>query len=321
MNAKQRFLLAVALVWGAGCSAENSTGPGSNPTGASVTYVLNGRLYRISASGGSPQDLSSALNALSAGADEGVNASPDGAWLVLSSERFGCAGYACYAVIAGNLSSGEAVRSGGDYLHGGRAAVASGGGVIVYPSSGGTHALDLFAVTKSGTAWSAPLLLTSASTYAYNDLPAISADGAKVLFDCGPQPYGAAGTAICEVGVNGTGFRTVIAPADGPGGSAANALHSADYGPAGAIVFEADWTGERVWRLPSGSTTPAVVGNYGNDNSPCVLSDGRIVSLWLGRPGNPAGLHELKVMPSDGSSETMLVTGQDIADVGLGCGG
>ena len=317
----KRLLFALSLGLVAACGDMSAPGPGPGPTGASVTYVLNGRLYRISASGGSPQDLSSALNALSSGADESVNASPDGAWLVLSSERFGCAGYACYSVTAGDLSSGGAVLSGGGYLHGGRAAIASGGGVIVYPSSGGNHALDLFAVTKSGTAWSAPLLLTSASTYAYNDLPTISADGTKVLFDCGPQPYGAAGTAICEVGVDGAGFHTVIAPAGGPGGSAANALHSADYGPAGAIVFEADWTGERVWRLPSGATTPAVVGNYGNDNSPCVLSDGRVVSLWLNRPGNPAGVHELKVMSADGSSETMLVTGQDIADVGLGCGG
>jgi hypothetical protein len=49
-----------------------------------------------------------------------------------------------------------------------------------------------------------------------------------------------------------------------------------------------------------------------------VLSDGRIVSLWLDRPGGP-GLHELKIMNADGSGEQMLVQDADVVEIG--CGG
>jgi hypothetical protein len=58
-----------------------------------------------------------------------------------------------------------------------------------------------------------------------------------------------------------------------------------------------------------------------NDNSPCVLPDGRIVSLWLGRPGNRNGVHELKVMNEDGSRARMLLENVDVDDIGTGCGG
>jgi hypothetical protein len=57
---------------------------------------------------------------------------------------------------------------------------------------------------------------------------------------------------------------------------------------------------------------------FNNDNAPCVLSDGRIVSLWLDRPGGP-GLHELKIMNADGSGEQMLVQDADVVEIG--CGG
>lgn len=62
-----------------------------------------------------------------------------------------------------------------------------------------------------------------------------------------------------------------------------------------------------------------ISSNFTNDNSPCVLPDGNIVSLWLNRPGG-SGDHELKVMEQDGGSYFMLVTGADVADIGLGCG-
>ena len=85
------------------------------------------------------------------------------------------------------------------------------------------------------------------------------------------------------------------------------------------VVFEADWDGERVWRWgPAGFVQ---VGAADNDNSPCALADGRIASLYLGRPGNTTGRHELKLMAADGRELAMLVIGRDIVDDGLGCGG
>ena len=142
------------------------------------------------------------------------------------------------------------------------------------------------------------------------------------LFNCADEPYGATGTAICEVGSDGSGFRVVLTPADGPAGSPnAGALYSPDYAPDGSIVFEADWNGEQIWRLPVGATVPVVVADaFNNDNAPCVLPDGRIASLWLNRPGGE-GLHELKVMSPDGSSFYMALAGADVAGAGLGCGG
>jgi hypothetical protein len=291
---------------------------------AVITYRLadgNNHLYRLAVdSGGAPEDLSAALDAISPGvSDEWINVSPDGRWLVLSSDRFdaSCSGWECTAVVAADLGSGEALRIGGELIHGGFAAIASGGDLVVYADGGVNHDTDLWATHRETGGWSAPLLLTGASPYDFNSQPAISDDGALVVFDCGPVPYGQSGTAVCEVGTDGLGFRVVIAPSDMTG---ADALHHPDYAPDGGIVFESDPTGERIWRLAAGSSIPELVSpSYENDNSPCVLADGRIASLWLGRPGG--GLHELKLMAGDGSSSEMLLIDHDIWDNITGCGG
>ena len=64
-----------------------------------------------------------------------------------------------------------------------------------------------------------------------------------------------------------------------------------------------------------------IEASFTNDNSPCVLPDGRVVSLWLNGPGNDPGLHELKVMDADGSNEFRVLIGVDVSDSGIGCGG
>jgi hypothetical protein len=141
-----------------------------------------------------------------------------------------------------------------------------------------------------------------------------------VLFNCGDQQYAEEGTAICEVGSDGSGFRVVVTPADAPPGTTAGgSLHHADYEPDGGIVFQARWN-DAVWRLPPGGSVPEPVGPaFTADNAPCVLADGRVASLWLGRPENQAGQYELKVMTPDGASYAMLVTGVSVEDIG--CGG
>jgi hypothetical protein len=83
------------------------------------------------------------------------------------------------------------------------------------------------------------------------------------------------------------------------------------------VVFEADWEGEQIWRLLPGSAIPELISpDFNNDNSPCGLPDGRIVSLWLGH----AGVHEIKVMSPDGSSYFLLLPDTDVEDIGIGCG-
>src|SRR5262249_14167376 len=145
-------------------------------------------------------------------------------------------------LVSPDLSAVEPIRSGGAVVHAdGFAAVAPGGALVVYSSGGRPHARDLWAVRRDGDGWDPPVLLTRASPYAWNAQPAIAPDGARVLFDCGREPYGAEGTAICEARTDGSGIRVVLSPAQSSAGLPhRGALHHPAYARDGAIVFEAD---------------------------------------------------------------------------------
>jgi hypothetical protein len=323
-----RVVCAAVLIAASSCS-DNGMGPTGSGQGH-IAYALgDGNVYRVEArAGATPQNVSAALDALSSGpgADEWINASADGSWLLLNTERFdpACAASACLTVVNSALTSAEVVRVGGNVIHPtGYSAIASGGDVVVFEDVGATaHTRDLWVTTGSAGIWSPPVALSGSSPFLFNSQPSISADGSKVVFDCGNEPYGGEGTAICEVGLNGTGFRVVLRPSDSPGTLPnTGALHHPAYAADGSIVFEATWTGEQIWRVGPGSTTPVQVApQIPNDNSPCVLPDGRIVSLWLNRAGNPQGLHEVKVMTANGSAFLMALTLTDVADIGIGCG-
>jgi len=199
--------------------------------------------------------------------------------------------------------------------------VASGGRHVVYAAAG-VHGLDLYVTTRSLVtgAWSLPRSITDDSPFDYHHHPSISDDGQRVLFDCGAEPFGVESSAICEVGLDGKGFRPVVEPLDGPADLARpiSATHHADYAPDGSIVFESDWGGESIWRLRPGDRALGQVGDTRNDNSPCVLWDGRIASLWLQRPGG-ASTHEIKVTDPMGRSPVMVQTDVDVMDVGISC--
>jgi Tol biopolymer transport system component len=210
------------------------------------------------------------------------------------------------------MSSGTALTAGGSLIHPeGWSAVSSDGDLVVFTGLDGPHNVDLWSSEKNaqGT-WSTPAVLTGDSSYACNSQPSISADGSKVVFRCGPTPNDSG--SICEVNSDGTGFR--VKTTAGQIGSIF--LNQPDYALDGSIVFEEAGNLEQLWRLPAGSSSPVKITNtFTNDNSPCVLPDGRIVTLWI-----RDSIHELKIMDADGSNYFMLIPGVDVHDIGLGCG-
>jgi hypothetical protein len=296
--------------------------PPGDGAGHVVFRMPEGKWDRVEATAGAKvEDIDTRLDAVSAGKDNAVSLSPDGAWLVLSTTRFGCPGD-CIATVGLTGGATSLVKVGGAPLGtSGRPVIGPGGTLIVYPAPGGPHATDLYAITKTGAEWSTPVLLTAKSPADFQHDVAIAPDGSRVLFDCGPTPYEAKGGAICEAFTNGGGARRVFGAEDGPDASVSNEVHHAAYAPDGTIVFEADWGGsEAIWRRGAGAPVRISPSDVNDDNSPCVLPDGRIVSLWLGRPGNPDAFHEMKVMSPDGSNGVMVVTGVDLVDVGQSCG-
>jgi hypothetical protein len=121
--------LVLSLVLSVGCAA----------AAGHITYsVGTGPLLRVEArAGAKPQGVSAGLDRrFPGGGEQFLNQSPDGKALIIQSERFGCAGNPCLAVVSSNLKSGGAVR-GGTVTVQGFSAVGNGGRVVVYPAQGG----------------------------------------------------------------------------------------------------------------------------------------------------------------------------------------
>jgi hypothetical protein len=313
----------------AGASPSAATSPVS--PGHVVYRLPDKHDYRLEARpGATPEDLTRELDAIAPGYDGFVNASADGQWLLVETSRFGCGEDMCLAIVDRDACSARVIVSGRDAVHAAAtSAIGAKGEIVVFPASGGAHPADLFAVKRTESGWSDAVNLTASSTAPYNQQPTLSADGTSLLFDCGPDPGAGEGTAICEVGTTGETLHVAVAPDELQGRVSAN--HHAAYAPDGSIVFEATWNGaEQVWRKALGAAPKLVNGEkdgegksrFTDDNSPCVLPDGRIVSLWLGREGmgnDKASGHELKVMNADGSGFAMLLTDVDVVDIGIGC--
>jgi hypothetical protein len=287
-----------------------------------VVYQAQGdnHLFRLEAKpNGNREDISVRLDALSTGSDEFINVSPDGDWLVVGSTRFGC-DQSCIALVSRDACTAQVVVADGKPLPSeATAAVTSKGEAVVYPAEPppGGHSRDLFVVKRNGTGWTSPTNLTAGSPGAWNQRPAVSDDGTKIIFDCGPDANSQGGTALCEIGLDGQGLRT-IKPAD-LGGTLNSDTYIAhgDYAPDGAFVFEGTLTEtQQLWRL-AGAKHGLLNPDYISDTQPCVLPSGQVVSVWAGR--SSTGVHELKITGADGSSPELLLGGVDVVDEGIGC--
>lgn len=314
---RTRFILTLTAALLA--SALNSAAaPSARAATAVISYRLNGGdIYELPArSGAQPRDISTALDRLSARAtDDWLNVSPNGAWLLTSTERFGCRGWSCLARVNGSVTKGAALSAPSGLIHpDGFGAISADGRTVVFPQGGGAHTRDLWVTHLRGNRWTNPQAITNASPQDHNAQPAISADGTHVLFDCSTGEPGTSGSEVCEVGIGG-GPVTVLVPT-----GSNNEAHHAAFAPGGGIVFEADWRGEQIWKLPAGARRPVLLSRVHDDNSPCVLPDGRIVSLYLDRPGNRNGVHEIRVADRNGAHGGEILTGRDVLDVGIGCG-
>jgi hypothetical protein len=313
-------LLGVVLIAVSPAGVANADGGGS--LGHVTFRRADGHLYRIDTQvDSSPQDISAALDALTpGGVDEWLASSADGAQLLASTQRWDpeCLSWACLAVVRGDLSSGGAVHAAGAVMHAQGPGAIGRGGTIVFPMGSDDHAVDLWRLDRSGAQWSAPVRLTGASKYAYNTGPSLSPDETQVVFDCSDQPYATAGTAICGVGLDGSGLRVVLGPSGTqPEFAGAQLVAHPAYAPDGSLVFSAERGGTQVWRLASGANNPELVGSvFQNDNTPCVLPNGSIASLWYSDSQGDV----LKIMLASDRTFVLPPAG-DVAPDSIACGG
>lgn len=306
---------------------DSGSDAGALPTvGGHVYYNVSDDLFRVAAAeGASPENISDALDALAPGTrDRYVAPSATGEWFVMSSDRGGCSGE-CLVRVAADLSRIDPVLAGGAEVYPvGVSAISSDGRRVVFAAGGGPHNTDLWLTELEGDAWSAPVLLTADSAYAYNNMPAMDREATHVLFDCGQQPYPEDGqNDACRVNLDATGFERVVGYETLPD-ARFDKVQNPHPSPDG-ILFEASWpiagdAPEIIWLLRQDGAAPEPIGQaFPNSVSPCALADGRWVMLWLGRPGNDAGNHELTLVDRQGGLITTLTPGVDVADIGLGC--
>ncbi len=307
--------------------SDGGTTPAPTAGSGHFTYSFEDKVFRIAAqAGATPENVSAKLAKFGAGTrDRWLIPSINGSWLVLSSDRLPCSMGECVVVSPRDLSTLELVKPGGDDISTeGTPAISNNGTTVVFTSQEGPHEMDVWVTREVASSWSSPTLLTQDSSYAYNNMPALTLDETRITFDCGAEPYPeSGGNDACEVKLDGTGFRVLVTPSTLPMPREMSVQFPHDS--VDGILFQGTWpigseSPETIWLLPSTGAPTPIGKNFANAVSPCGLSDGRFGMLWLGRSGNASGAHELTLVSRDGNLEAVLTPGVDITDIGIGCG-
>jgi hypothetical protein len=317
--------VGVALVGceevGGKAGATGDSGAPLEPGSALVTYGVGDRVFlRGVREDDAPIDVSAEVGR--GGRDRWLVPSPSATWFVVSTERDDGE---ILVRLSGDRAEVEEVRPGGAavYLEG-MAAISDDGDTVVFPTSGGPNAIDLFVTRRDPSgSWSPATVLTAASPRPNNNQPAWTRDGAGVVFNCGAErDPESGGNDACSVSLEGGAVDVLVAHDTLPDGRNDYVNFPRDAG-GGRLVFEGSWPigggqpPETLWeRRRDADPVPAVSRALDNTVSPCVLGDGSLVALWLGRPGGD-GVHELTWV--GGGDPVTLTPDVDVADVGIGC--
>ncbi|MCY2954487.1 MAG: hypothetical protein NTU53_21360 [Planctomycetota bacterium] len=295
------------------------------------TSTQPGHLFRAVAQGGAvPADISKSLTDLGyTGVDTQINISSNATWMVLHTTRFGgAADTSSLAILkSDDINSGQQIRIGGNVVIStdGPSAVSNDGNTVVYASTDGPHAIDLWAAQFASGQWTSHILTgLDTWTYSNNIQPAISADGTKVLFAAGNAAGDTGTEAIAQVNIDGSAIQTLVTRVNAPADSKADAYlnHPNFTSTPGVIVFGANFTNgaDQLWRWATGQTAATPASAATSEVSPAVFSDGRIVSLWRNRDGNAGHVLELTLRDADGSYRGTIAPGVDLPNAGIGVG-
>ena len=251
-----------------------------------ITYAHDGRVYQVEArENAEPVDISAALEASDGTEDLFLNASPDGKWLLVETDRFDpdCEGWPCLVLFAEGSTTVEVPKinpGSWDVIHpdDGISALSGDASLIVYSDQAEPpKTTDLFLVRKMDEGWEVRLNLTNRSPFLRNINPDLAPDESSMVFQCGDTGWEL--HSICEVRIDGSGFRVVVSPDSRPSDFPADVtLHNPSYAPDGSIVFAGNWETDRIWRLPAdGSELLPIRDDHW---WPCVLPDGRIAAVF-----------------------------------------
>jgi hypothetical protein len=162
--------------------------------------------------------------------------------------------------------------------------------------------------------------VSASSPANFNQRPAVSRDGSKIVYACGPSESSAApGTALCEASIDGKLLRQIAPSILDPAPPSEAYVASAAYAADGTLLVEGNLeAGSQIWRVSGDQAVRVESEDVISEGSPCVLPDGRVASVWAGRLPQ-ASLHELKVTNADGTNPGVVLEGVDVSDIGIGC--